>query len=158
MPRGSGGTLLTQFSGNMVCFRPADRCCYVLYSETPIKKSPIPSSDRSSGNLEKQRFITKEIIDDAIDLLIDPIAGSPARGKKVVGVACLHVADLFFTGGQELEKRVLENLRKDFQVGSEDKNDIVFTGQRVKKSEKRIEVDQQLAIEELEEVPFDKSL
>ena len=38
--------------------------------------------------------------------------------------------DLFGTGGNEMEERVLTTLGKDFQVGSEGWNDVTFTGQR----------------------------
>ena len=31
-----------------------------------------------------------------------------------------------------MEQHVLARLRKDFQVGSEDWNDVVFTGQRIR--------------------------
>ena len=40
--------------------------------------------------------------------------------------------DLFVTSGNEMEERVLTRLRKDFQVGSEDWNDVTFTGQRIR--------------------------
>ena len=36
------------------------------------------------------------------------------------GIICLHVDDLLITGGAEMKKKVLERIRKDFQVGSED--------------------------------------
>ena len=63
---------------------------------------------------------------------LDPIAGSPATGKLVAGIINLFVDDLFGPGGKELEQRVLTRLRKDFQVGPEDWNDVTFTGQRIR--------------------------
>ena len=39
------------------------------------------------------------------------------------------VDDIFGTGGTEMEQRVLARLWQDFQVGSEDWNDVTFTGQ-----------------------------
>ena len=36
----------------------------------------------------------------------------------------LFLDDLFGTGGTEMEQRVLARLRKNFQVGSEDWNDV----------------------------------
>jgi hypothetical protein len=77
------------------------------------------------------------------------------------------------SGDVEFHKRVCASLRKDFQVGSEDLNDIQFVGQRIKwmsttkkngtKSEGKhvsdhIKVDQKLCIDELSEIVFDKSL
>ena len=38
---------------------------------------------------------------------------------------CLHVDDLCLSGGQEFKKKVIESLKKDFAVGSEDTNDIM---------------------------------
>ena len=44
-------------------------------------------------------------------------------------------------GSPEFEKRVLAKIRKDFNVGSEDKNDIMFVGQRIKwKSHENLEM------------------
>ena len=97
-------------------------------------------------------------VDAAYERMLDPIAGSPATGKTVAGIVNIFVDGLFGTGGTEMEQRVLARLRKDFQVGSEDWNDVTFTGQRIrwiKESLKGrcIEVGQQNAIDELEEIP-----
>ena len=59
--------------------------------------------------------------------MLDPIAGTPATGKTVVGIIHLSVDDLFGTGGTEMEQRVLSRLGKDFQVGS-----VTCTGQRIR--------------------------
>ena len=45
--------------------------------------------------------------DAAFEKMLDPIAGSPATGKSVVGIVDLLVHDLFGTGGTEMEQRVL---------------------------------------------------
>ena len=50
----------------------------------------------------------------------------------MVGIVNLFVDDLFGTGGTEMEQRVLSRLRKDFQVGSEDWDDVTITGQRIR--------------------------
>ena len=59
-------------------------------------------------------------------------------------------------------KRVLARFRKDIQVGSEDWNDVLFTGQRIRWMKDHqlgpsIEVSQERAIEELEEIPIEKN-
>ena len=71
------------------------------------------------------------------------------------------VDDLFGTSGTETEQRVLARLRTDFQVGSDDWNDVSFTGQRNRwtkdsQSGSCIEVSQQKAIDELEEIPVER--
>ena len=62
-----------------------------------------------------------------------------------------------------MEQRVLARLtRKHFQVGSEEWNDVLFTGQGIRwmrdlHSRPCIEVSQELAIEELDEIPVDRN-
>ena len=61
-----------------------------------------------------------------------------------------------------MEQRVLTKLRKDFQVGSEDWNDVAFTGQRIRWTQDSqngpyIEVSQNKAIDELEEIPVERN-
>ena len=75
----------------------------------------------------------------------------------MVGIINLFVDDLLGTGGTEMEHRVLARLSKDFQVGSEDWIDVTVTGQRIRwmkesQSGRCIEVSQQKAIDELEEI------
>ena len=132
----------------------ADRCAYVFYA---------PS--RSSGEAKtvpKVKLIqmTSEgfDMDSLLELILDPITGSPATHKQVMGIACLHVDDLFTTGAPEFHKSIVDRIRKDYQVGSEDKDDIVFTGQRLRWQGKTLVVDQDRAIEELAEIPLDKGL
>ena len=68
----------------------------------------------------------------------------------------------FGTSGNEMEQGNQARLRKDFQVGSKDWNDVLFIGQRIcwmkdPESGPSIEVSQESAIEELEEVPVGKN-
>ena len=74
----------------------------------------------------------------------------------------LLVDDLFGTGGTEMEQRVLARLRKDFQVGSEDWNDVTFPRQRSRwmkdpQSGSYTEVSPQKTIDELEEIPITRN-
>ena len=80
----------------------------------------------------------------------------------MAGIINLFVDDLFGTGGNEMEQRVLTRLRKDFQVGSEEWNDVAFTRQRIRwtqdsQNESYIEVSQNKAIDELEEIPVERN-
>eukprot|EP00435_Cladocopium_sp_Y103_P046514 s1299_g13.t1 len=66
-------------------------------------------------------------------------------------------------GDKVFEDKVLASLRKDFEVGSEDKNDVMFVGPRIKwkthdKYGPYISVDQKLAVDAVEEVKIDKTL
>ena len=94
--------------------------------------------------------------------MLDPNAGSPATRKSVAGTTDIFVDDLVGTGGTEMEQHVLARLRKDFHIGSEDWNDVLFTGQRIRwmkdpPSGPSIEVSHERAIEELGEIPVEKN-
>ena len=72
------------------------------------------------------------VLEDALELLMNASVRNNSQGRKPEGFICLHVDDLYMAGSPEFEKRVLSKIRKDFNVGSEDKNDIMFIGQRIK--------------------------
>ena len=78
----------------------------------------------------------------------------------MAGIINLFVHDLFGTGGNEMAQRVLTRIRKDFQVGLKDWNDVAFTTQRIRWTQDyqnvpNIEVSQDKAIDELEEIPVE---
>ena len=63
---------------------------------------------------------------------------------------------------EQVEQRVLARLGKDFQVGSEDWNDVLFKGQRIRWTEHpqsgpSVEVRQDKAVDELEEIPVERN-
>ena len=98
----------------------------------------------------------------AVEKTLDPIAGSPATGKSVAGIINPFVDDLFGTGGNEMEQRVLTRLRPDFHVGAEDWNDVAFKEQRIRGTQDSqnglyIEVSQDKAIDEVEEIPVERN-
>ena len=136
----------------------ADRCCYVLYEDKPEKKE-------SHVRSEKQAIDTPNSSETAVEYIIDPVTGSQAHGRTVVAILNLHVDDLFGTGGPELEEKILKRIRKDFQVGSEDWNEVTYVGQRIRwKTETLVDgnsypyiaVDQQKDIDAMEEIVYDK--
>ena len=63
--------------------------------------------------------------------------------------------DLIITGSPEFLTWFLEKIKKQFTVGHEDKNDLTFTGQRVRwvfdsnNQKKYISIDQKLCVSEL---------
>ena len=66
-------------------------------------------------------------------------------------------------GDKVFADKVLASIRKDFNVGSEDKNDTMFVGQRIKwkthdKQGPYISCDQKLAVDAVEEIKFEKHL
>ena len=54
----------------------------------------------------RAKFTIVRAIDKAIEMLTDPIHGSKARGKKVVGITQIHVDDVFISGEKEFEQIV----------------------------------------------------
>jgi hypothetical protein len=72
------------------------------------------------------------------------------------------VDDLFCVGDQEFYHRVASAIQQEYQICSEDTNDVLCVGQGVRcRSEDNksfIQVDQERGIEELGEIEFDKKL
>ena len=108
--------------------------------------------------------LTPEIVEELLEHFMDPVNGSNAKGRKPIGMCCLHVDDLFITGNPEfLEK--FKKVKSQFKIGHEDVNDVMFTGQRVKwiiyektKKKSHITVEQSLCVSELTEVVIPKGL
>ena len=96
----------------------ADRCTYILYEDKP--KSRIPATAVRSAKTDMNT------IEQAIEHLLDPVSQNNAQGRKPHGFICLHVDGLFMGGDKVFEDKILASIRKDFNVGSEDKNDIMF--------------------------------
>eukprot|EP00439_Symbiodinium_sp_Y106_P066001 s314_g10.t1 len=98
----------------------ADRCTYILYGDK------MSSKDTSLSKSFRKRSTSNDPVQDAIDMLLDPVAQNNAQGRRPHGFICLHVDDLFMAGDKVFADKVLASIRKDFNVGSEDKNDIMF--------------------------------
>ena len=132
----------------------ADRCTYMLYDNSSKTRTYQPPKSVTTEQLS---------ISEAIDHLMDPVSRNNAQGRRPHGFVCLHVDDLFMGGDKVFEQKVLSHLRKNFAVGSEDKNDIMFVGQRIKwkthdKYGPYISCDQKLAVDAVEEIKIDKTL
>ena len=124
----------------------ADRCTYVYYGKQ-LPKPALVSEKKSSNTFD---------LEGEVDYLMDPVSGNNAKNRQVNGALCLHVDDLLMTGDDVFEKEIMGRLRKEFQVGSKDKNDCLFVAQRIqwKQDDKHgwyINVHQNVAIDELQE-------
>ena len=77
----------------------ADRCTYVLYADKPADKHKTEESlsreSKTQGKPRKRQMETT-VDDDILEYLLDPVSGSPAKGRKVEGVVALHV-DVFYS-------------------------------------------------------------
>ena len=109
--------------------------------------------------------LTPEIVEELLEHFMDPVNGSNAKGRKPIGMCCLHVDDLFITGTPEFLERFKKVVKSQFKIGHEDVNDLMFTGQRAKwiidektKKKSHITVEQSLCVSELTEVVVPKGL
>ena len=71
-------------------------------------------------------------MEQAIESLTDAISGSPSRGKRDIGIICLHVDDIFCVGGRELYQMLWLLFKNGYQIGPEDLNDVLFVGRGVR--------------------------
>ena len=109
--------------------------------------------------------LTPEIAEESLEHFMDPVNGSNAKGRKPIGMCCLHVDDLFISGTPEFLERFKKVVKSQFKIGHEDVNDLMFIGQRVKwiideKTKKKfhITVEQSMCVSELTEVVMPKGL
>ena len=70
----------------------------------------------------------------------------------------VHVDDAFVAGTKTFLDHVTRGIEKDFQIGSRNKNELVYTSQHIKWQDDHINMDQEVKSEELEEIIFDKKL
>ena len=71
----------------------ADRCTYILYGD---KMSPKDSALSKKSYLRTST--STDPVQEALDMLLDPVAQNNAQGRKPHGFICLHVDDLFMAG------------------------------------------------------------
>ena len=109
--------------------------------------------------------LTPEIVEQLLEHFMDPVNGCNAKGRKPIGMCCLHVDDLFIAGTPEFLEKFKKVVKSQFKIGHEDVNDLMFTGQRVKwiidektKKKSHITVEQSLCVSELTEVVIPKGL
>ena len=120
--------------------------------------------EKASYKVDSLSQLTPELVDQLLEHFVDPVNGSPSKGRKSVGVLSLHVDDLIISGTPQFLKWFLEKIKKHFTVGHEDVNDLMFTNQRVRwvfdeqKRKKYISIDQKLSVSELEEIIIPKHL
>ena len=107
--------------------------------------------------------LTPEVVEELLEHFMDPVHGSNSKGRKTIGMCCLHVDDLFVTGTPDFLEKFKSKVKASFKIGHEDVNDLMFTGQRVKwqldektKEKSHIVVEQSLCVSELTEIVIQK--
>ena len=46
-------------------------------------------------------------VDETIEYMLDPISGSAAKGRRILGIVCIHVDDAFMSGSKEFRDIVI---------------------------------------------------
>ena len=142
--------------------RQDNKPCYLEEEAEVLVSLFLP--EKASYKVESLSELSPELVDQLLEHFVDPVQGSPSKGRKTVGVMSLHVDDLIISGTAEFLTWFLKKIREHFTVGHEDKNDLTFTGQRVRwvmdaqGKKKYISIDQKLCVSELEEIVIPKHL
>ena len=107
--------------------------------------------------------LTPEVVEELLEHFMDPVHGSNSKGRKTIGMCCLHVDDLFVTGTPDFPEKFKSKVKASGKIGHEDVNGLMFTGPRVKwqldekaKKKSHIVVEQSLCVSELTEIFIQK--
>ena len=135
MPPDAGAISFTKHCVVMAWFSTrADLCCCVFYSvqsrERTKTKEPY-TVERYRQHLKQTARADRSrwCIWENAGFLLQEVQIQENPWQDLLH---LFVDNLFGEGGTEMEQRVLARLRIDFQVDSEDWNDVTFTGQRIR--------------------------
>ena len=110
--------------------RVENKPCYLEEEAEVLVTMFLP--EKASYKVDSLSQLTPELVDQLLEHFVDPVNGSPSKGRKSVGVLSLHVDDLIISGTPQFLKWFLEKIKKHFTVGHEDVNELMFTGQRVR--------------------------
>ncbi|MDP7646981.1 MAG: hypothetical protein QGH82_02765, partial [Candidatus Woesearchaeota archaeon] len=121
----------------------------------------VPASEEKQSSINKSLHAAEagqdpDALNRLLEYLLDPVTGSPAHGKASQGFVCLHVDDLFAAGTPAFLKYLRECLLREYEIGSETSDNIMFVGQRIRWQGDTLIVDQDMKIEELQEIKFEK--
>eukprot|EP00439_Symbiodinium_sp_Y106_P035936 s1632_g4.t1 len=141
--------------------------CFLEEEEAEVLVSlflPEKAAYKAAYKVESLSELSPELVDQLLEHFVDPVHGSPSKGRKTVGLMSLHVDDLIISGTPEFLTWFLKKIKEHVTVGYEDKSDLTFTGQRVRwvmdaqGNKKYISIDQKLCVSELEEIVIPKHL
>jgi len=76
--------------------------------------------------------LTPEVVEELLEHVMDPVHGSNSKGRKTIGMCCLHVDDLSVTGTPDFLEKFKSKVKASFKIGHEDVNDLMFNRQRVR--------------------------
>ena len=62
--------------------------------------------EKAAYKVDNLSQLTPELVDQLLEHFVDPVNGSPSKGRKSVGVLSLHVDDLIISGTPQFLKWV----------------------------------------------------
>ena len=60
-------------------------------------------------------LLTPEIVGELLEHFMDPVNGSNAKGRRPIGMCCLYVDDLFFSGTPEFLEQFKKVVKSQFK-------------------------------------------
>ena len=60
--------------------------------------------EKASYKVDSLSQLTPELVDQLLEHFVDPVHGSPSKGRKSVGILSLHVDDLMISGTPQFLK------------------------------------------------------
>ncbi len=92
-----------------------------------------------------------------VQSVIDPALFYWHSGDQLSGFFLMHVDDFIWSGTEEFEKTVIENIRSSFKVGREGEMIFKYIGMEIKQLRRGIVLDQWSYIESMEPIPMSAS-
>ena len=68
--------------------------------------------EKASCKVDSLSQLTPELVDQLLEHFVDPVHGSPSKGRKSVGVLSLRVDDLIISGTPQFLKWFFGNIKK----------------------------------------------
>ena len=87
--------------------------------------------EKASHKVESLWELSPELVDQLLEHFVDPVHGSPSKGRKTVGVMSPHVDDLIISGTEKFLTWFLKEDQGALHCWPQDKFDLTFTRQRV---------------------------
>ena len=79
--------------------RQENQPCYLEEEAEVLVSLFLP--EKASYKVESLSELSPELVDQLLEHFVDPVHGSPSKGRKTVGVMSLHVDDLIISGTEK---------------------------------------------------------
>ena len=95
--------------------RQENKPCYLEEEAEVLVSLFLP--EKASYKVESLSELSPELVDQLLEHFVDPVHGSPSKGRKTVGVMSPHVDDLIISGTEKFLTWFLTKIREHFTVG-----------------------------------------